>query len=83
MRSIVFVALLSLTATAWSQATWSTDEFSVSTDNMTDVAIVNGSVEVLGLPAAISNPASASNFPPFKFDLELLPSRATCSKGKT
>lgn len=73
MRKILAMATAIFACSAWGQTSWSNDQFSVSTDDSTLVSIVDGTVVVEDLPAAVSNPGSASNFPPDLIDLDFAP----------
>ncbi len=72
MRRMFAVAATLFACSAWGQ-TWSNDQFTVSTDNLTFVSIVDGTVFVQYLPYAESNPASGSYFPPDMIDLDFTP----------
>jgi hypothetical protein len=75
MHKLLTVAAMALAGPAWSQTSWTADQFTVSTDNMTDVSIVGGSVVVQDLPTllALSNPASDIRLPATVFDLDFAP----------
>jgi hypothetical protein len=75
MRSVLAAATITMamTGSAWGQTSWSTDQFTVSTDNMTLVNIVGESVQVAWLPIAVSNPASNSSWPSTQLDLSFAP----------
>ena len=75
MHKMPVVLAMALASPAWGQTSWTADQFTVSTDNMTDVAIVGGAVVVQGLPTllALSNPASDTRLPPTVFDLDFAP----------
>jgi len=69
MQRILVAAALTLAAPAWCQMSWSNDQFTVSTDNLTVVSISGGTAAVDWLPGAVSNPASSSFWPTVFFDL--------------
>src|ERR1700749_2644643 len=75
MYKMLAVTAMALASPAWSQTSWTADQFTVSTDNMTDVSIVGGSVVVQDLPAllALSNPGSDTRLPATVFDLDFVP----------
>ncbi len=75
MHKTLVVTAMALASPAWAQTSWTADQFTVSTDNMTDVSIVGGSVVVQDLPAllALSNPGSDTRLPPTFLDLDFAP----------
>ena len=75
MYKMLAVTAMALASPAWAQTSWTADQFTVSTDNMTDVSIVGGSVVVQDLPAllALSNPGSDTRLPATVFDLDFAP----------
>ena len=70
MRKILAAAVLALSGPAWGQFSWSNDQFTVSTDNLTTVTISGGTAFVDWMPGAVSNPGSNSTYPSVFFDLD-------------
>jgi hypothetical protein len=85
MRKFFAASMLAVAGSAWGQTSWSNDQFTVSTDDMTFVSIVDGSVVILGLPQllTLSNPGSDANFPPSFFYLAFAPAAGYALHGET
>jgi hypothetical protein len=64
---------VALAGPAWGQTSGSTDRFIVTTDNLTEFAIVDGAVQLQDLPWAFSDPGSDTHTPEGVFNLNFAP----------
>jgi hypothetical protein len=75
MRAMFVAAAMALAFPAWGQTSWSTDRFTVSTDNLTAVSIENGSVKISDMPylLGLSNAGGSTDPSSVQFDLAFAP----------
>jgi len=71
-----------IAAPAWGQTTWETDRFTVSTANMTEIEIVDGSVHLVDLPQSVSNPGTNPGLYERFYDLAFAPRSGYVLRGE-